>query len=442
MKKYGTLMAFGAALLLSGCSSLSGMFADDKEPPLPGERISILQLQKELSPDAALANTPLGLPEVWANDSWPQTGGYPTHAMGQVALGDKLKKAWSVSIGEGGDERDPLTAPPVVAESRVYTLDAAAHVSAFSLSDGKKIWDLKVMPPGEEGSGSLGGGVAYADGRLFVTAGYKSLVALEAATGKLLWRVDTPSPGRAAPTVVDGRVYVVTMDNRLMVYGASDGTLIWNYNGVSETTNMLGSAGAAADSSLVVLPLSSGDLFGLNASDGKVLWQDNLSAVRRAGAMSSIADIRGLPVIDRGLIFAVSYSGRLVALDQFSGQRVWQREVGSGQTPWAAGNGVYVITSDQQLVGMNRDKGDIHWVTALKRHADGDRDKTVVWSGPVLAGGRLVITSSDGDLVEVDPATGKILKTTEFSNGSVISPVVSNNTLLLLTQSGELIAYR
>lgn len=436
------LMLVAASVLLSGCTMTQDWFTQDSEPPLKGERISILQLQKDLVPDAALANTPIELPELWANEMWPQTGGYPTHAMGNLALPAKIKKAWSVSVGEGGDYRNALTAPPIVAEGMVYTLDARANVSAFTLQDGKKKWELSVVPPNEEGVGALGGGVAYADGKIFVTAGYRSLVALDAQTGKLLWRVETASPGRAAPTVIDGMVSIVTMDNRLLVFGASNGSLIWKYNGVAETTNLLGAATAAADSSIIVLPLSSGDLFGLNAPDGKIMWQDNLSAVRRSGPMSSIADIRGLPVIDRGIVFAVSYSGRMVALDQFSGQRIWQRELGSGQTPWSAGGGVFVVSTEQTLVGMSREKGEVHWVTPLAKFEGKDREKTVVWSGPVMAGGRLILVSSAGEMISVDPSNGKIINTETFKSGSMISPVVSNGTLLILTQTGELIAYR
>lgn len=442
LSRYALLPVLSAVLFLSGCASGKNFFASEAEPPLPGDRISILQLQKELVPDAALANTGFELPEPWANEMWPQAGGYPTHAMGHLALNNKLKKQWSSSIGQGNDDRAALTAQPVVAEGLVFTLDTQAQVSAFSLKDGSRKWDLSVVPPNEDGAGALGGGIAYADGKIFVTAGYKSLVALEAQTGKLLWRVDMPAPGRAAPTVIDGRVSVVTMDNRLLVFGASNGTLIWKYDGVAETTSVLGGASAASDENTLVLPLSSGDVFGFSAADGKLQWQDNLSAVRRAGALSSIADIRGLPVIDRGLVFAASYSGRMVALDQFSGQRIWQREISAAQTPWSAGSAVYVMTSDQQLVALSRDKGDIHWVVPLKKFEEDDREKPIIWSGPVLAGGRLIIVSSLGDMLYLDPVTGKISGTDEMADGTTVAPVVSNGYLLILTTAGDLVAYR
>lgn len=425
-----------AAFLLSGCQSL---FTTDDEKPLPGERLSALQLQRDLVASDSLKDIAIHLPEAWTNQLWPQTGGYPTHAMGHLTLGKDLKRAWKSSVGKGGDRRSPLTAGPVVAENTVFTLDARGKVTAFALDSGKKKWDAKVVPQDEDESAAVGGGLAYAEGKLFVTAGYKMLSALDPVSGKKVWNVSIPAPARAAPTVVDGRAYLTTIDNRLMVYDAADGHEVWKYSGISETTNLLGAAAVAADANTVVLPLSSGEISGLNPADGRLLWQDNLSAIRRMGSLSTISDIRALPVIDGGAVFAVSYSGRMLALNQASGDRLWQREIGSAETPWLAGDTIFMISTDQQVVAMSKTNGEIYWVSSLPHVDDGD---TIVWSGPILAGGRLILTSNQGELAELNPADGKIMSRKEIGDGAMIAPVVSNNTLLVLDTDGDLSAYR
>ena len=191
-----------------------------------------------------------------------------------------------------------------------------------------------------------------------------------------------------------------------------------------------------------MLPQASGEIFGLHVENGQVIWDDNLSAIGHTGTLSSIADIRGQPVIDKGLVYASSYSGKMVALDEVSGQRVWQKDIGSAEMPWAAGDNVFVITTEQQLVGLTRQNGDVRWVTQLERHEKDDKDKPIVWTGPVLAGGRLIAASSDGHLIEVNPQDGKIIKTTELSSPVFIPPIVAANTLFILTLKGDLIAYR
>lgn len=432
-----TTLAAVAALVL-------GLGACDNEVDriLPGERLSVLQLQTALTPSPQLSDVPVDLPEAWTNQFWPQVGGYPNHAMGHLALGTSLKKAWSASIGTGGDRRRPLTAAPVMAEGMVFSVDTDGEVRAFDAKNGNRKWEASIVPKGEEDSGAVGGGLAYASGRLYATSGYKYLTALNPQTGAQLWKTQLPSPARSAPAVMNEQVYVVTLDNRLLVFSVSDGAPQWNYSGVSESTNLLGSAAPAVDETLVVLPLSSGELYGLRPENGRVVWEDNLSAVRRSGSMGAIADIRGLPVIDQGVVFALSYSGRMVALDQVTGRRLWQREVGSAETPWAAGRTIFIVTTEQQLVALRRDSGEIHWVLQLPRFEDDKRENPVVWTAPILAGGRIITAGSNGDMIEVDATNGTLVRTTDIGDSITIAPLVAGETLYTLTQDGDLTAWR
>ena len=433
---------FAVAIALSGCSTAKQLFTEHRNAPLKGDRISVLQLQRDLVANPDLKDTPVQLPEAWTNQLWPQAGGYPNHAPGHLALGENIKRAWRVSIGKGGNSRTPLTAAPIVAEGAVFTLDAKGHVSAFDLKTGKQRWSKKITPKGETGSGALGGGIAYDSGKVYATNGYKHLVALNATDGEMAWKSTLPSPARAAPTVVEGRIYLLSLDNRLNVLNATDGSPLWSYSGVSETTNLLGSAAPAADAQLAVLPLSSGEIFGLRPETGQVAWEDNLSSVRRSGALSSISDIRGLPVIDQGVVYAISFSGRMVALDEVSGARVWQREIGSSEMPWAAGEVIFVVTTEQQLTALTRSEGDIRWVSQLPRFEDNDKDDPIIWSGPVLAGSRLYLVSNKGYMIQASPSDGKIIKTERIGSEANIAPVVAGNTLLVLTNDGELSAWR
>ena len=147
-------------------------------------------------------------------------------------------------------------------------------------------------------------------------------------------------------------------------------------------------------------------------------------------------------MIDQGLVYAASYSGRMVAIDEVSGQRVWQREVGSAEMPWAAGLSVFIISSGQQLISLTRQNGDIRWITPLTRFEDKNKEEPVVWTGPVLAGGRLILASNRGQMIEADPQNGKILKKTRLPGDVTIAPLVSDNTLIFLTRQGNLVAYR
>ena len=289
----------------------------------------------------------------------------------------------------------------------------------------------------------MGGGVAFADGRLLATTGYGELLSLDPKSGAISWRTRVPGPVRAAPTVINNRVFVVTVDNQLIAYSANDGATLWTHTGILETAGLLGAASPAADGSIVAVPYSSGELFALRAENGRVAWSDNLAAVRRAGALSNLADIRGMPVIDRGLVMAVSHSGRMVAIDERSGGRAWEQEIGGVDTPWVAGDFIFVLSNDGEVIALTRQSGRIRWVAPLARYEDPqDRTGPIIWNGPVLAGGRLWVANSVGELVSLSTENGQEQQRLELPGGAFIAPVVADNTLYVLTDDGTLVAYR
>lgn len=433
------LLAAACAMTLSACS----MF-DSEDPPLEGDRISVLQLQKSLEPDnISLEAQGFIAPQPWNNEFWPQAGGYPNHSMQNLLLnGGALTQAWKANIGQGARKSLPLTAQPVVVDGKVFTLDTKQVLSAFAVADGKEMWSVEVGDPTEDDP-VIGGGVSYSRGRLYVTNGYDELLSMNPADGTIHWRVRLPAPSRAAPTVLDDRVFVTTMDNRILTLSAADGTLLWQFAGVSELTGLLGAAAPAASSNIVVPAFNSGEIFALRVENGSVAWSENLAGFRRNSGVAGLADIRGLPVIDKGLVIAISFGGTIAGIDERTGNRVWQREFGGSETPWVAGNHVFAISSESELVAMGRDNGVISWVTRLPRFENEEKRKgPIQWTGPILAGGRLIAAASNGHVIEIVPETGETVRHWTAGKSFRIAPVIAGQTLYLLDDNGTLFAYR
>ncbi len=443
LKKFSLI---ALACLLTSCGTVSDLmdFSDKEAAPLEGERISVLELAQSLEPeDPVLEAQGLLAPSAWRNEFWPQVGGYPNHSMQHLELAPgPLGEVWSVDIGDGSSDKLPLTAQPIVVDGLVFTMDTDSRLSAFDVVSGKLLWDTDVADPDEDDT-VISGGIGYANGVLFVTNGFNELLSVNPKSGDMNWRKKLPAPARAAPTIMDGRVFVTTLDNRLIALSATDGAMLWEHRGLNETAGLLGAASPAASRDIVIPVFSSGEVTALRVENGSVAWSDNLSNLRRFGGLSGLADIKGLPVIDKGLVVAISYSGRLVAIDERSGTRVWQREIGGSQTPWLAGNHVFVLSSDNELIAMGRDNGVIRWVTDLPRFEDADdKEGPIVWTGPILAGGRLILAGSRGRILEIIPETGKPLG--QWSVGETVSipPVIAGGTLFILTEDGMLSAFR
>src|SRR5215469_580683 len=412
------------------------------KPPLPGKRVSVLNLEQQIKPDPSIGEVDVRLPQPVVNRDWPEAGGYPTHAMYHLALGDRVRQAWSRSFGEGTSRSGQVLVAPVVENGRIVTMDAESLVTAFDASNGRRLWRFNPQPKKSDTT-TFGGGVAALGNRVYVSTGYAEVLALDAKNGRQLWRRPVPGPLHAPPTVADGRVFAVTVDNELVVLAADDGRTLWTHNGLPETAGLLGGSSPAVEGDIVVVAYSSGELFALRVENGRPLWTDNLASARSLDALTALADIRGRPVIDHGLVFAISHSGRMVAIDLRTGDRVWEQDLGGSYTPWVAGDFVYVLTNDNSVVCLTRKEGKIKWALDLPRYENEQKKKNPLdWSGPVLASDRLIVLASNGDAISISPYTGKPLGRIVFSDGSYVAPVLANKTLYIVTQGADLIAYR
>jgi outer membrane protein assembly factor BamB len=435
----GLVVVVCAALLLGGCGSWFG--APDK-PPLPGKRISVLAHQRTLTPEGQAAKEPVVLPPPRLNPEWPQAGGYANHAMHHLEAAENIKQAWSADIGSGVSSSEPRLPSPVVGDGRVYTMDSDHEVTAFDTQNGDRLWRTDLADD-EKDDDEIVGGIAYEQGRVFAATGFARVFALDAATGKELWRQKMGVPMHSAPAVRGGRVFVITVDNTIHALSAYDGSTLWTYSAITEAASLLGDASPAVDAGVVVAPFSSGELVALRAENGRVLWTDSLASRRRTDELASISQIRALPVIDRGRVFAISYGGILAAVDLRTGRRNWDKEVGGLQTPWVAGRYVFLLTDESELVCLSWGNGSVLWVTELDALEDKeDPDTTVLWTGPVLVGDRLIVAGSNGQALAVSPYDGHALGKLEMPDAVSVPPVVANGTLYILSDDAELVAFR
>ncbi|MBT3532596.1 MAG: PQQ-binding-like beta-propeller repeat protein [Rhodospirillaceae bacterium] len=429
------------ASVLSACE-LPDWLGGTEKPPLPGERISILQLDKALEPDAAIADLDVRLPRPWRNPDWPQAAGFANHAMYHLEVGEDLRRAWEISIGAGSGSESKLLTRPVVKDGRLISMDAEATVSAFAVDDGRKLWSRELTPEDEE-EGVIGGGVSIDGGVVYATTGYGFVHAMSFEDGQEIWQRRIGTPIRGAPTAIGGRGFVITYDNQLHALSATDGGTLWSHAGIPEDAGLIGAPSAAVGGGLVVVPYSSGELFALRLENGRMVWGDQLVRTRRLAALSTLSEIRGSPVIDRELVLAISFSGRIAAIDLRSGRRIWDRDIAGMETPWVAGDFIFLVTTQAEVVCLARKSGRIRWVAQLPRYEDEEeKADPIQWSGPVLVSDRLVLVSSQGYAVAVSPYSGRTLGRIELPEGALIPPVVADGSLYVLTDDGDLVALR
>ena len=431
------LIIFALALLMNSCSWLT----NEKEERLSGNRIAILKTNRSLSPDPASKNIQIHLPPPTINDSWPQAGGYANHAMHHLKISDKIKKKWSIDIGKGTDDDYRLSSGPIVADQKIFTMDAETLVSAFKFDTGSQIWEINLTPNNED-DGHVNGGLAYGAGLIFATTGFGQVIAIEANTGKLVWRKIIGTPFRAAPTYRGGRVFAQTLNNEIYALNSKTGKELWKHSGVPEVASILGAASPAVGEGVVVVPYSSGQLVALRVDNGRVLWEENLSSIRRTKIVSALSDIRGRPIIDRGKVIAISHGGQIVGIDLKTGTRIWDRKIGGLESPWVSGNYIFTLTNEAEVICLSRETGSVIWVQRLPRYENQEKLKDqIIWTGPLLASDRLIVSGSNGEALAISPYSGKILGFIEMPDSISIPPIIANTNILFLTNNAELIVY-
>ena len=407
----------------------------------PGTRIPVLPQDQKLEPSAALKGVDFALPPPHAVTEWPLPGGTPEQSVENVTAAPAFEVAWRRRIGGGRARGHYVTATPVVAAGRIYTLDAGGQVSAHDARTGAEVWRRDFAPRRGRDREAYGGGIAYADGTLYYASGFRFITAMDGATGAVKWRTAVPSPVHGAPTVVGDRLFVVDIVDQMFAVNTADGAIVWNYQALEEPARMIAASSPAVSGDVVVAPFASGEVIAFRSANGTPLWMDTLSFTNRNNALSEIRDIPGRPVIYRDDVFAGSHSGLFGVISLREGQRRWELPIATITTPLPAGDVVYVTDQSGKLICIARDSGQVFWATDLNAGVRKAKQRGI-WSGPLLASDRLVVVSNRGDAVALNPKTGQRIKTLRLGSGSVLSPIAAGGMIYVLSDTGELIAIR
>lgn len=436
-----TLLKAGVALVTSlvlvGC---------ERETILPGERFSVDAVLDggagvEVTTDGPRA---ISLPSAARLSAWEQRGYNALNRTPHATLSANPTAVWTAEIGQGNSRRHRISADPVAADGRVFTMDSRAGVVATSLTSGTPLWTADLQPGFDRGGNISGGGLAVSGGRLFVTTGFGELIALDAASGAVAWRQRLDA-GIGAPTVADGTVYVVSRNNQGWAIDADTGRLEWNVPGTATGAVLAGGAAPAVSGRLVIMPFGSGEIGGVLRRSSAFLWNTSVAAGRNGVAYANINDVTSDPVVVGNRVYIGNQSGRVVAFDTTRGSQLWQADEGAYSPVLHTGGDLFFISDRNELIRLDAGSGARVWGTELPLYVnDRVRRRRAVYThfGPILAGGRLVMASGDGNVRFFSPESGALTGALELRQGAAAHPIVVGDTLLVVTEDGRLTAFR
>jgi outer membrane protein assembly factor BamB len=241
-------------------------------------------------------------------------------------------------------------------------------------------------------------------------------------------------------------VYVTGRDGSAWAMDAADGKVVWQVIGSPGVAGFVGSAAPTIGDRAVVFPTAAGELMAvLKIGGGTKIWQKSLAGKRLGRAYALTADITGDAVLAGSVIYAGTGAGRTVAIEAASGERIWDAGEGALGPVALAGGSVFLVNDQAELVRLDAATGAVIWTQAMPYFTD-DRIKRrkgiFAHYGPVLAGGRVIVASSDGLLRVFDPTDGTLTHTAQIPGGAAAQPAVAGGVLYVLGAGGQLHAFR
>jgi outer membrane protein assembly factor BamB len=338
-----------------------------------------------------------------------------------------IDRAWSVGTG-GGEEHMRLALAPAVEGETAYLAGHDGDVFAVNAKTGRSVWktDLKLH---------LSAGPGVGAGLVVVGSVNGDLVALDAASGAELWRATLGGELLARPVVGGSMVVAHTVDGTVHGLNAKDGVQAWLYEQPVPRLSLRGTAPPVIDGDAAICAFDNGKVASLGLSDGGLLWSATVGTPRGRTELQRLVDIDSAVQVSGDDIFVVGYQGRAAMLARSSGQIWWARDLSSYRGLAIDNSGLYVSSAEGAVVAMSRRDGTEVW------RQDALRLRGL--TAPVVDGEAIVVGDFDGYMHWLDRETGEMIGRVK-AGGERISnaPVAANGMVFVQSDGGTVYAFR
>ena len=417
----------------------------DREVRLSGDREDVLSNLRTLAVDEQASAELAGLGNAVINTAFGHPGVSSAHEGGHLSLDLPLKRLWKNRIKD--TESDVVMLPqPVIINGKVFALGADALMSVFDLETGEVLATKQIDDSQAGLFPGVAGGLAANEKVLVAHAGRKMLTAIDSNNNQVLWSVEHSEPLAGGPTLIGNDGVIVTdIDGSTLVFRLNDGVLVWQTSGLPADTVVLGSGSPAVRGGAAIVAGIGGEVTANATIDGGLIWADSLATLAPRTPLEELGDILANPVHDSDAVYVVSQSGILGAFDPLTGIPLWEQPISSVQMPWVAGKSLFVLTTSSYLVALRKSDGAVRWYTDLPGSAElGAISATDVtrYFGPIVAAGQVHVLSASGRIYSLNADTGILVDKQSLGGTINVDPIIAQNTLITLTRSGRLVAWR
>ena len=340
-----------------------------------------------------------------------------------------LDVAWSGGTGDAFNRRWVRMAP-YVAGGTVYTANVAGQVTASGAAKGRRQWRVDVDT-------WLSAGVGGGNGSLYVGSDEGVLIALDAQDGSERWRRAVNGELLAPPVTAQGAVFVRTVDGRVLALDPSDGSTRWTYSAIVPSLSLRGNGAPVPVPGGVLVGTDDGKVVALHQDAGQPLWETTVQEPEGRSPIERMVDVDGSLGIGAGVLYAVSYQGRIVQIEPKKGQIQWSREMSSYAGLSVDGGRIYVSDADSNVRALEPDSGATLWRQDKLAH------RRLTAPVPIPGTDYLVVGDFDGYVHVLSRADGRIVARARAGDfGILADPVaIGEGRFVVQTQGADVVAY-
>lgn len=411
-------------LLLTACEKAA--------PPLPGKRVNVLHYDFFEENKEAAAN--IKLPTQMNAMNWDHSDrGQFTGLPGNISLVKNIKKERNISPRKFSPT-SAMDSAVIIISNILYSYTNTI-LSAYDISAGKVLWSVSPLNKREK-SDVLGGSITYHNNVIYLSSGSRDFIAVNSENGKELWRIKLPNIVNSIPLVHNNKIYVTSADNKVSCISV-EGKLLWKYNAAiySLASNRF-YAPSVAYADQIITVTTAGDLIILNSFDGSVTTEVSLATESIIGDGSLARGPIASLYLDKDNLYLLTGESEFIKLDLAHMAISWRQMIPGSKSFWVAGDASYILTDNDQLIALENSLGKMIWVKDLSQY--NEKNKFADFYGPILAGGQLIISASNGKFFLFDPHNGKLILQQDSGVNSSRMPIIVNKTLYFIDKSGKL----
>ncbi|MBB6056354.1 MAG: outer membrane protein assembly factor BamB [Gammaproteobacteria bacterium] len=349
----------------------------------------------------------------------------------------QAETVWSHGIGSGIGKFYSQLQPVIVGE-HIFAASRDGDVYAFDKLSGKELWNVDLSDQAfyeEKRSARLSGGLAAADGRLYVGSENGELIALSQTNGELLWHTDVGGEVLAMPATEAGKVVVSTSAGQLLALDGESGKIGWTVTSEQPNLTLRGTSAPVIAAGGVLYGRADGKIGIVILQNGQLVNETRVATPHGRTDLDRMVDVDAVPIIVDDELYAVAYNGQLVSRKLISGDELWKRKYASYQNMGIGVNDIVITDSKSHIYLVERSTGTEKWSNTQLEYRN--------LTAPLVLGDYVVVGDSEGYLYWISQTTGRIVSMQEIdSDGLYAAPIIDGDLVYIQTRGGELVALK